>query len=158
MALLSRKADYALLILSHLDGTPGGGTARAIAERYGLSRPFAANILKELCHKGFVTSHRGVNGGYDLARPAETITLAELLEVIDERFELSACSGDETCSLAEVCTVKEPIRAVHRRILDVLQHTTLADVFRPNMNSTPITHLPLLQMVPASCPATPSLV
>ena len=91
MTLLSRKADYALLILSYLH-TQAGGTARAIAEQFGLSRPFVANILKELCQKGFVASHRGVKGGYVLARPAETITLAELLETIDEGFRLTVCN------------------------------------------------------------------
>ena len=54
MTLLSRKADYALLILSYLSEKAVGGTARAIAEQFGLSRAFVANILKELCQKGFV--------------------------------------------------------------------------------------------------------
>ena len=63
MTLLSRKTDYALLILWYLHGHPTGGCARTIAEHFGLSRAFVANILKELCQKGFVGSHRGVNGG-----------------------------------------------------------------------------------------------
>ena len=77
MTLLSRKADYALLILSYLFRRPEGGNARAIAERFGLSRAFVANILKELGHAGYVTSHRGVKGGllkakaYDLLRAAQ---------------------------------------------------------------------------------------
>ena len=54
MTLLSRKADYAMLIVSYLHARPEGGNARAIAERFGLSRPFVANILKELCHRGYV--------------------------------------------------------------------------------------------------------
>ena len=61
--LLSRKTDYALLILSHLSERPAGGSAREIADRFGLSKAFLANILKELCQKGFVSSHRGVKGG-----------------------------------------------------------------------------------------------
>src|SRR5207249_7549133 len=66
MALLSRKVDYALLILSYLRHRPEGGCARAIADRFGLSRAFVANILKALCQQGFVVSHRGVKGGYVL--------------------------------------------------------------------------------------------
>src|SRR5882724_181631 len=89
MTLLSRKADYALLILSYLNEKAVGGTARAIAERFGLSRAFVANILKELCQKGFVVSHRGVKGGYSLARPAESVSLAELLETIEDGFRLT---------------------------------------------------------------------
>jgi Rrf2 family protein len=92
MTLLSRKADYALLILSHLYQKPEGGNARAIAEKFGLSRSFVANILKELCQKGFVDSHRGVKGGYALARPAHTISLAELLESLEDGFRLTMCN------------------------------------------------------------------
>ena len=80
MTLLSRKADYALLILSFLYQRKEGGTAHVIADQFDLSRPFVANILKELCAKGFLTSRRGVKGGYSLARDVATISLAELLE------------------------------------------------------------------------------
>ncbi len=135
MTLLSRKADYALLILSYLSEKAVGGTARAIAEQFGLSRAFVANILKELCQKGFVVSHRGVKGGYALARPAESISLAELLETIEDGFRLTMCSPDqngiedELCSHSAVCTVKGPMVEVHRRLVEVLRSVSLAGLF-----------------------------
>jgi Rrf2 family cysteine metabolism transcriptional repressor len=133
MTLLSRKADYALLILSHLHESESGGTARGIAEKFGISRAFIANILKELCQKGFVDSHRGVKGGYSLARPAESITLADLLESVEDGFRLTMCSDehDTACSFDSVCTVKGPMAAVHRRIINVLRDVTLAELFDP---------------------------
>ncbi|MBA4067125.1 MAG: Rrf2 family transcriptional regulator [Isosphaera sp.] len=140
MTLLSRKADYALLILSYLHRKPVGGTARAIAEASGLSRPFVANILKELGHHGFVQSHRGVKGGYVLARPADTVTLAELLESVEDGFRLTVCNtgsgratdaGHENCSHAGACTLKGSIAEVHRRLLAVLRSITLAELFDP---------------------------
>lgn len=150
MTLLSRKADYALLILSYLHRHPGGGNARAIAERYGLSRPFVANILKELCHKGYVASHRGVKGGYALLRSPRDVTLAELLEAIEEGFKLTVCNGHaahppaaaDNCSLEHVCPVKGPIAEIHRRLTDVLRGVTLAELFDPA--GPPPTVLPLL--------------
>lgn len=136
MTLLSRKADYALLILSYLHGKPVGGNARAIAEQFGLSRPFVANILKELCQKGFVTSHRGVKGGYALARSANSISLAELLETVEDGFRLTACApsthaGGDACSLTDVCTIHGPMAEVHRRLVGVLRGVTLAELFDP---------------------------
>jgi len=149
VTLLSRKADYALLILSYLSEKTG--TARAIAEKFGLSRPFVANILKELGHRGFVTSHRGVKGGYTLARPAESITLADLLESIEDGFRLAVCNTDEHdaagCSLAGTCTLKGRIAAVHHRLLDVLRGVTLAELFDPEgslADSPALLSLPLL--------------
>lgn len=151
MTLLSRKADYALLILSHLHQKREGGTARAIAEKFGLGRPFVANILKELCQKGFVASHRGVKGGYALARPADTISLAELLESIEAGFRLTMCNSDShaeggACTLTEVCTVKGAMSEVHRRLIEVLRGVSLADLFAPTAAPRPLslTALPLL--------------
>lgn len=140
MTLMSRKVDYALLILSYLDQKREGGCAREIADRYALSKGFVANILKLLCHKGFVTSHRGVKGGYVLHRSTEDITLAELMDALDETFHLAECtrpSEDEQCNHASLCPVRGAIAEVHRRIRDVLRNVTLADVFRPVHPSSP---------------------
>jgi Rrf2 family protein len=142
VALLNRKADYALLILSYLHRHTEGGNARAIAEEYGLSRPFVANILKELGHRGYVTSTRGVKGGYGLHEGATRKTLAELLSAIDEEFQLTVCSNHPataTCEVESVCTVKVPMHAIHQRIMEVLRGVTLAEV----LSACPPT--PLLQ-------------
>jgi Rrf2 family protein len=133
MSLMSRKVDYALLILSHLDRKREGGCAHEIADRFGLSKGFVANILKLLRHKGFVASHRGVKGGYVLQRPAEQVTLAELMDALDGGFTLAECNraGTDPCSVSAVCPVKGAIAEVHRRIRGVLREVTLAQVFRP---------------------------
>src|SRR5262245_16508042 len=100
------------------------------------TKHFVANILKELCHHGFVKSNRGVKGGYSLARPAESITLAELLESIEEGFRLAVCNAHEhnreCCSLAGTCTLKGQIAVVHHKLLEVLRGVTLAELFNPD--------------------------
>ena len=154
MTLLSRKADYALLILSLLYQRSEGATARAIADKFELSRAFVANILKELCQKGFVVSHRGVKGGYALARDAASISLADLLESIEEGFHLAMCNStsggdEESCSHATLCTVKGPMAAVHGRLMDVLRGVQLAELFGPRHDPRPstLTALPVLGSV-----------
>jgi len=156
VTLLSRKADYALLILSYLYQKPG--TARAIAEKFGISKPFVANILKELCQHGFVASHRGVKGGYDLARDASTLTLAELLESIEDGFRLTLCTpgghaehDHEECTLMGVCTVKGQIADVHQRLLEVLRGVTLAELFDPTKKTTRPAALHALPVVAGCC-------
>jgi Rrf2 family cysteine metabolism transcriptional repressor len=137
MTLLSRKADYALLILSHLHGRREAASAREIADQFQLSRPFVANILKELCHKGFVSSQRGVKGGYALARPAHDVSLAELIESLDDPFRLAECNHppahahDDGCTHSELCPLKGAIAGVHERVRAVLRQVTLAELFRP---------------------------
>ena len=165
MTLLSRKADYALLILSYLHQKPLGGTARAIAEKFGISRAFVANILKELCQDGFVHSHRGVKGGYALARESSRITLAELLESVEDGLRLTMCNTGgahdehENCSLMGVCTIQGPISEVHHRLLEVLRGVTLADLFDPSgkiPQPSAMHALPLLSetRMPAVAPIT----
>jgi Rrf2 family protein len=150
--LLSKKTDYALLILSHLSERPAGGSAREIAERFGLSKGFLANILKELCGKGFVVSHRGVKGGYAMQRPAGQISLAELLDAMEDGLKLTTCMGEaETdehdCAVHSLCPIRGTLSEIHRAIFEVLRRVTLADVFRP-MNTTFQPVLSLLRTSP----------
>jgi Rrf2 family protein len=133
MPLLSRKADYALVILSYLHHHSEGGSARDMALRFGLSRPFVANILKQLAQRGLVRGRRGLGGGYVLARPAQEVCLCELLEALDEPFQLAQCNRQEEglpCNLEGFCPVREAIAVVHERIRDLLRTVTLADLFR----------------------------
>ena len=109
MTLLTRKVDYAILVMSYLHGHSEGAMHREIAVRFGLSRAFVANILKELCTKGYVSSHRGVNGGYALLRPRELVTLAEFIDALEQHsMQLAACTQSEPgdgCSLIGSCPV-----------------------------------------------------
>lgn len=148
--LLSKKTDYALLILSHLHDRPRGGSAREIADRFGLSKAFLANILKELCQKGFVTSHRGVNGGYVLQRPADQVSVAEVVDSLEDGMKLTSCSNDEAatdhdCSVHNMCPIRGTMNEIHRRIFAVLSGVTLADVFRPS--SATSTFQPVLSIL-----------
>lgn len=135
MTLLSRKTDYALLIMVYLVNHEGGGSAREIAKKYNLSPSFVANILKELCQKGFLNSQRGVRGGYRLNRSADQISLGELLESLEDGLKLTNCSNhteeaDTECAVENLCPIKGPLREIHRRILGVLRETTLAQIIQ----------------------------
>src|SRR5437764_215449 len=116
MPLLSRKVDYALLILSYLHHRPEGGCAREIAARFSLSRAFVANILKLLCHKGVVTSPGGVRGGYLLRRRGARLCGGELMEILAAPFRrVGSTRGGaaEACALTEPCPVRTARAGVH---------------------------------------------
>src|SRR4051812_23291203 len=82
---ISAKADYAVRAVIELAAAPVGGTlsAREIATAQDIPRNFLENILAELRRAGIVHTHRGPGGGSSLARPAETITVGEILLAID---------------------------------------------------------------------------
>ncbi len=155
MALLNRKVDYAILVLSHLHEYRMGGSAREIAERFGLSRSFVANILKELCHKGFVSSHRGVNGGYVIDPRATAVSLGDFIAAMDDTFSLAECNHHgptaERCSIFDCCTVRGPIAAVHDRIRNVLRQVTLGELFHP-MAGPSLMELQMVEARPVAAP------
>ena len=83
---VSTRGDYAaraLVSLSLHADTSGPTSVRDIAERTGLPQPYLEQILLALKGAGLVRSKRGVGGGYVLARPAEEISLADIVSAVD---------------------------------------------------------------------------
>jgi len=133
MLRLSKKTDYALLALQHLasEGASGVASARAIAERFGIPLELLAKILQQLAHHGLVAAHKGIHGGYYLARPADAISIADVVEAISGRMTLTACSlADVGCEQFATCTVRDPLWRIRERIVSVLRAITISDVSR----------------------------
>lgn len=133
MLRLSKKTDYGLLALQYLasEAPSGVASARTIAERYDIPVELLAKVLQHLARRGFVAAHKGAHGGYHLARPAQTISLAEIVQAIDGPLAITACGrNDEQCEQFGTCTVRDPLSRVKDRILSVLQAMTLAEMRR----------------------------
>jgi Rrf2 family iron-sulfur cluster assembly transcriptional regulator len=139
---LSKKTDYALMALQYLasKGASGVVSARAIAERFNIPVELLAKILQQLAHQGLVAAHKGIHGGYQLARPALAISVADVAEAIDGPMTLTACSHvDVRCEQFATCTVRDPLWQVRERILSVLQTVTVADMDDQVRRPVPLT-------------------
>lgn len=153
---LSRKTDYALVALAHLaTHSDTRSSARGIAEKYGLPQPALMNILNQLTHEGLVSATRGAKGGYRLARDADRITLAELIDAVEGPVRLALCCSESEapmdppeCEIASACPVKVPIRRVHDMLRQFLHQVTLAQLVADARDN------PVALGLPAS-PATP---
>ena len=111
---VSTRGDYAsraLLSLALRDNFHVPTSVRDLAERTGLPQPYLEQILLSLKGVGLVRSKRGVGGGYVLARPAESITLAEIVAAVDgpisagdfgEPHQDGACDHEGQCVLLGV--------------------------------------------------------
>lgn len=137
MIALTRKADYALIALSHLARSPEQVfSSREIAARYGAPQSTLTNIMKRLTRAGILVSERGARGGYGLARPAERISLYNVIEAVDGPPSLVQCvSGTDLsepgrCEIAETCPIQRPVRRIHERLVGWLREVTLADIAR----------------------------
>jgi Rrf2 family protein len=90
-----------------------------------------ANILKQLVSSGLIESTRGKHGGYVLAKPADEINLAEIIMVTDSPFNLVECVHDEdNCKVHQCCPTRGPLLALHHKIQQFVEETTLAAIIR----------------------------
>ena len=129
MLKLSKKIDYGLILLSRMCAEPAPASAREMAGRYDLPQPMVANILKALAADGVLVSRRGVQGGYELARPAREISLAEIVEALEGPFSLVDCVADsESCRFTRICPTHDPIQVVHQQFRNFMGRLNLAEI------------------------------
>lgn len=98
---LTQEIDYAFRIIAHLAANEGQVVgAPTIAEAMGVPSRFTLRILRKLNIAGLTKSRRGAKGGYILNRPAESISLYDIILAIDGPIELNRCmhANDPYCN------------------------------------------------------------
>ena len=132
---ISAKVDYALRACTEL-AVAGEGPTKGdrIAVAQGIPIKFLENILSELRNAGIVATQRGVEGGYWLARPAEEVTLAEVMRALEG--PLANVRGHRPETLAYEGSAKALVElwiAVRASLRTVLETTTIADLASGNL-------------------------
>jgi FeS assembly SUF system regulator len=130
MILLSKLADYGVIIASHLATHPERQiTAGALAEETRLPRATVAKLLKTLAHAGVVAGARGAAGGYRLSRPAAAISVAEVVAAIDGMMGLTQCSiHGPSCERTDFCPTRPHWRRINEAVGTALAAITLAEM------------------------------
>ena len=132
MIRISKKADYAIVVLSHLALAGQTATsARMIAEKYQFSYAMVANLLKALTAAGWVTSQRGIRGGYMIRRNPSDISLDELIEVVEGPYRFADCTCGEMgpcCPVEDLCPARDVVRRVHSQIREILKGVSVAEL------------------------------
>ena len=131
MLRLSKKADYALLAMRHLaaNADRGAVSARELAEAYDLPPELLAKVLQKLVRARFLNSIHGIRGGYGLARPPASISVADVIQSIDGPLTMTACSEtNHDCDQFSKCNIRDPLWQVKDRIVAALAQTTVADL------------------------------
>lgn len=128
---VSAKADYAVRAAVELATTEGGGPLKAdrIAEAQEIPIKFLETILLELKHAGVLRSQRGPDGGYTLARPATTISVADVIRAVDG--PLANVRGDRPENITyrgAAARLTDVWIAVRAALREILESTSLADL------------------------------
>ena len=128
---ISAKADYAVRAVVELaagqDGTPV--KAELVARAQGIPLNFLENILGELRHAGIVRSQRGAEGGFRLAKPADQVTIADVIRAVEG--PLATVRGGPPEESAYPGAASELPRvwiAVRKSLRNVVERVTVADV------------------------------
>jgi FeS assembly SUF system regulator len=138
MLRVSKLTDYATVVMTALAGVAAECGADAVvsaqelAERAHLELPTVSKLLKQLAHANLVVSFRGVNGGYRLSRPAERISIAEVVTAMEGPIGMTECSAHAgLCGHEPHCGVRVNWQRINQAIAQALGSVSVADMVRP---------------------------
>jgi Rrf2 family protein len=128
---ITRQADYAIRaihFLAHLEPNQRAATSQ-IAEEKQIPPSFLAKIISQLSIAGLIHTSRGARGGVNLARPAEQITLLEVVEAIDGPIALNQCTFTQldTCPFGDNCPIREVWVDAQNELVNRLSASTFAN-------------------------------
>jgi FeS assembly SUF system regulator len=153
MIRMSKLTDYAIVLLSHLarDSQHSLHSARDLAVTSHVPTPTVNKLLKKLSQAGLLTSHRGANGGYSLAKHPEEISVGQVIAALEGPIAITECATEVPglCGIESLCPVRSSWQNINRVIQKALGDLSLSDMVRP---------LPpaySLSAAPAPDPATP---
>ena len=126
---VSAKVDYALRAMLELAAAGQLVKGEQLATAQGIPQKFLESILIDLRHAELVASRRGVEGGYTLARPAERISVADVIRAVEGPIATVRGARPEDVEYVGAAAGLRPVWLDLRSAMrDVLEQTTLADV------------------------------
>ncbi len=129
MLRLSKKTDYALIAMKHLALKRGSSSAREIAELFDIPIELMAKVLQRLTRRGLLVSQQGTRGGYQLARSAVAMSVADVIQAIDGPVAVTACSAHaDKCGQFAKCNVRDPLWRIREIILSALSTCTVSEL------------------------------
>lgn len=133
---LSTRAKYGIHAMLDLAMNRGMGpqSIKMIAERQRIPEQYLEQLISLLRREELVSSVRGAQGGYLLAKPPGEITMAELMRVLEGPISLSDCLEDERCcDRTCVCPTRRVWERLSQSIDQVLENVTLGDMLEDHV-------------------------
>jgi Rrf2 family protein len=128
---ISAKADYAVRAVVELAAAEGDKPVKAerVATAQQIPLNFLENILGELRHAGIVRSHRGAEGGFRLAKPANEVTVADVIRAVEGPLASVRGGPPEDAEYSGAATTLPRVWiAVRANLRRVVENVTIADI------------------------------
>ena len=119
------------MAMKHLAQRPDGASAsaREIAESYDIPLELLAKVLQRLVRARVLLSVQGTRGGYRLARSAQSIPVADVIQAVDGPVTVTACSDDNhQCDQYSKCSIRDPLWKIRGRILEALMTVSVGEL------------------------------
>lgn len=135
---LTTKGRFAVTAMADLAMCDGNRpvTMAAISERQKISLSYLEQLFGKLRRSKIVESVRGPGGGYYLARPAEKITIAEIIVAVDEPLDATSCGGKGNCHDERQCITHDLWMGLNEKIYDYLASVTLQQLVDSQARTT----------------------
>jgi Rrf2 family protein len=130
---ITRQADYAVRAVLYLaqQGNNSRISTAQIARDQHIPLTFLAKIISQLSAAGILRATRGARGGVTLARPADEISLLEIVEAIDGPMTVNECTHDpDLCPLGSTCAVRDVWCDVRADLVKRLSQTKFGQLVR----------------------------
>ena len=134
---LTTKGRFAVTAMADLTMCGGSRpvTMAAISERQKISLSYLEQLFGKLRRNKIVASVRGPGGGYNLARPADKITIAEIIMAVDETLDATGCSGKSNCRANTQCLTHDLWSGLNDSIFKYLTSITLQQLVDSQVRS-----------------------
>ena len=131
MLRFTKRADYGLMAIHYIamHEKLGAVSTKRIAEEFRIPPELLAKILQRLAKERLIVSRNGPKGGYVLARRPASITIAEVLRVLEGPISIVECyEGASECPQMERCNLRRPVQKIQAAISHVLNTMSLAEL------------------------------
>lgn len=127
---LTTKGRFAVTAMIDLAMRHGGGpvTLAGISDRQKISLSYLEQLFGKLRRHGLVESVRGPGGGYNLARPMDQLTIADIIIAVDEPLDATRCGGLANCQDEQRCMTHDLWVSLNEKIYEYLSSVTLKDM------------------------------
>ena len=130
MLKLTRKVEYALISLRHMQGksTNSISSTKEIANHYNIPVEILAKTLQHMAKENIIEAINGPRGGYRIEAKLNKINLVEFFEKVEGPLGLSDCFYDANCMQIEFCNIRSPIERINNSMINMFRNMSVQDI------------------------------
>jgi Rrf2 family nitric oxide-sensitive transcriptional repressor len=134
---ITQFTDYSLRVLLYVGLKGERATVNEITRAFRISKNHLVKVVHSLSHRGYIRTHQGKNGGFELALDPSQIRIGEFVKEIEPLLLLECFDADtNTCPIRSFCQLERALVEAQKAFLDSLNRDTLQDYLKSSPMKT----------------------